>query len=90
MWVRDQAKLTMFSQLIFLPSIMLSGILFPSDLLPEFLQMLGRIFPAAWGYRLMAQGAGGLETAGSLTALTVILILACILCALGLRRRRSD
>lgn len=89
-WVRDQAKLTMFSQLIFLPSIMLSGILFPSDLLPEFLQTLGRIFPAAWGYRLMAQGAGGLETAGSLTALTVILILACILCALGLRRRRSD
>ena len=51
--VKSQAKLTMASQFVFLPSIMLTGILFPIDLLPHFLEGLGRIFPAAWGYKLM-------------------------------------
>ncbi len=51
--VKNQAKLTMTAQLVFLPSIMLSGIMFPIHLLPEFLEMTGRIFPAFWGYRLM-------------------------------------
>lgn len=43
----------MISQLFFLPSIMLSGILFPIDLLPRFFEMLGKLFPAAWGYALV-------------------------------------
>lgn len=51
--VKNQAKLTMIAQLVFLPSIMLSGIMFPSDLLPDFLETIGRIFPASRGYRLM-------------------------------------
>ena len=51
--VRDQAKLTMFSQLVFLPSILLSGIMFPSELLPGILGAAGRIFPASWGFCLM-------------------------------------
>ena len=29
---------------------MLSGIMFPIDLLPDFLETIGRIFPASWGY----------------------------------------
>lgn len=51
--VKNQAKLTMIEQLVFLPSIMLSGIMFPMDLLPDFLKIIGRIFTASWGYRLM-------------------------------------
>ena len=51
--VKNQGKLTMMEQLVFLPSIMLSGIMFPSSLLPDFLAGIGRIFPAFWGYRLM-------------------------------------
>lgn len=51
--VKNQAKLTMIAQLVFLPSIMLSGIMFPAGLLPDFLETIGRIFPASWGYRLM-------------------------------------
>lgn len=43
----------MIAQLVFLPSIMLSGIMFPAGLLPDFLETIGRIFPASWGYRLM-------------------------------------
>lgn len=51
--IKNQAKLTMTAQLLFLPSIMLSGIMFPSELLPDLLEMAGRIFPAFWGYRSM-------------------------------------
>lgn len=51
--VKNQAKLTMTAQLLFLPSIMLSGIMFPIELLPDFLETIGLIFPASWGYRLM-------------------------------------
>lgn len=53
--VKEQAKLTMISQLFFLPSIMLSGIMFPIDYLPEIFQKIGKIFPAAWGYKVLLQ-----------------------------------
>ena len=43
--VKNQAKLTMTAQLVFLPSIMLSGIMFPVDLLPGFLEATGRFSP---------------------------------------------
>lgn len=46
----------MFSQLVFLPSILLSGIMFPSELLPGVLGAAGRIFPASWGFCLMRDG----------------------------------
>ena len=59
--VKNQAKLTMIAQLVFLPSIMLSGIMFPIDLLPDFLEAIGRIFPASWGYRLMLDNGFCLE-----------------------------
>lgn len=51
---KTQSKLTMISQIIFLPSIMLSGIMFPIDMLPKALETVGKIFPATWGYKLMA------------------------------------
>lgn len=53
--VKNQAKLTMISQLIFLPSIMLSGIMFPANMLPQSLEYTGKIFPAAWGNILMTR-----------------------------------
>lgn len=55
LFVKSISKLTMISQFIFLPSIMLSGIMFPSDMLPEFLQITGKIFPATWGYLNMCK-----------------------------------
>jgi len=67
--VRNQAKLTMISQLFFLPSIMLSGILFPIDLLPRFFEMLGKLFPAAWGYALMVGEGFSFATLWPLAAL---------------------
>lgn len=42
---KNQAKLTMLCQAAFLPSILLSGIMFPSSLLPGILEKLGKVFP---------------------------------------------
>lgn len=67
--VKKQAKLTMISQLVFLPSIMLSGILFPIDLVPHFFGMLGKLFPAAWGYILMKGDGFSFGTLWPLAAL---------------------
>ncbi len=85
--IKSQAKLTMISQVIFLPSIMLSGIMFPVDLLPGFFKIAGEIFPAAWGYKLIA---GGGFYFGTLWPLAAIFLAAAILCAFFLKKLRSE
>lgn len=57
---KNQAKLTMLCQVVFLPSILLSGIMFPSSLLPGILEKLGKVLPAAWGYLLLTKNGTGL------------------------------
>lgn len=47
--VKNQAKLTMIAQLVFLPSIMLSGIMFPIDFLPDFFGNDRAYFPCFLG-----------------------------------------
>lgn len=85
--VKNQAKLTMISQVIFLPSIMLSGIMFPVDLLPRVFEMAGKIFPATWGYKLLA---GDGFHFGNLWPLAAILLTAAILCGFMLKRLQSE
>ncbi|MEI7885409.1 MAG: ABC transporter permease [Clostridia bacterium] len=51
--IKSISKLTIFSQIIFLPSLMLSGIMFPTSLLPSVLEKAGMIFPATWGLKTM-------------------------------------
>ncbi len=75
--VRNQAKLTMVSQLFFLPSILLSGILFPPELLPEVLGKAGRIFPSYWGYRLMAGCGSFWENVWPLLLIGVVSVAVC-------------
>lgn len=84
--VTNQAKLTMVSQVIFLPSLMLSGIMFPAALLPRFMQIAGRFFPAAWGYALMADGGFKLE---NLWYLLLVFAISCILCGILLKRQKA-
>ena len=85
--VNNQAKLTMIAQLIFLPSIMLSGIMFPRNLLPDFLQAIGRLFPASWGYRLMLDHGFDLENLWYLILVSCISVMTCILL---LNRQKSN
>ena len=84
--VKNQAKLTMTAQLVFLPSIMLSGIMFPVDLLPGFLEATGRIFPASRGYRLMLDHGFCLE---NLWYLILVFCAAAIICAILLNGEKS-
>lgn len=77
--VKDQAKTSMVSIIIFLPSILLSGIMFPIDLLPKAFQTAGKIFPASWGYRIMADHIFQLKNLVPLTVLFVLAVFACII-----------
>ncbi len=85
--IKEQAKLTMISQLFFLPSIMLSGIMFPSDFLPEFFKTLGYIFPASWGYQLMLDG--GLSF-NNLWYLIFVFIMTTFVIVLLLRKQKFE
>ena len=51
--IKQQAKLTMVAMIIFLPSIMLSGIMFSADLLPQFMQYTACVFPATIAFKAM-------------------------------------
>lgn len=70
--VKTEGKLTMVGQLIFLPSIMLSGIMFPVDMLPEFLITLGKIFPSTWGYQNMCKDV--FEIGGVIPLVVIIIV----------------
>lgn len=84
--IKNQAKLTMIAQLIFLPSIMLSGIMFPNDFLPNFLEILGRIFPASWGYKLILDNGFKIE---NLWYLILVFCVAVIVCSILLQKQKS-
>ena len=83
--VKHQSKLTMVCQIFFLPSILLSGILVPVELLPTPLAELGMLFPAYWGYRSMQES--GLNW-NNLWPLFVVLLAAIAVCSILLCRIR--
>lgn len=85
--MKNISKLTMISQLVFLPSIMLSGIMFPKDLLPKVLDYFGRVFPASWAYRSMTGEEFNLTLYLPMLA---ILIIAVIVCLLVLNKKISE
>lgn len=82
--IKSQAKLTMIAQLIFLPSILLSGILFPIELLPDFLKLVGYIFPSSWGYNLLLNHGFRLE---NLWYLSLVFSVAAVICGLLLKKK---
>ena len=70
---KQQAKLTMIAMIIFLPSIMLSGIMFPAEMLPQFMQYIAYAFPATIAFKAM--------TSFQVWHLPVLLGIFIILCA---------
>lgn len=50
---KQQAKLTMIAMIVFLPSTMLSGIMFPADMLPQFAEYIAYAFPATIAFKAM-------------------------------------
>lgn len=84
LYVTDQSKLNMIAQLVFLPSIMLSGIMFPIEMLPDGLILLGKIFPASWGYKLMLNEGFSID---NLWYPLLVAFLSLLLCSIRLRRK---
>lgn len=84
--IKDQARTSMFSIIAFLPSIMLSGIMFPVELLPKAFRNAGKILPASWGYKLMTEHVFEAET---LLPLLLILLLSTLVCCFLLNKVRD-
>lgn len=85
--VKNQAKLTMYSQIVLLSSIMLSGIMFSAELLPNFLESMGKLFPATWAYTLLMQKNIEVSTFIPLVFILIISVFASIQL---LRKIRSE
>ncbi|MEQ8196523.1 MAG: ABC transporter permease [Clostridiaceae bacterium] len=83
--VKNTSKLTMVSQFIFLPSLMLSGIMFPAEMLPKHLAAAGKIFPATWGFEMMKENSLNIKLI--LPLLIIIFICICISVCLIMRLR---
>lgn len=63
---KGQSVATMLSMCIFMPSLLLSGIMFPATMLPKTFLWLGRIFPAT--YALQALDGFAYQTATNISA----------------------
>lgn len=85
--IKTTSKLTMVSQFIFLPSLMLSGIMFPVNMLPKPLAAFGRIFPSTWGFEMMK--TTNLDFKLLLPLLIIIIICGCA-SAFRIRKLRID
>lgn len=79
--IRTQAKQTMAAMLLFLPSVMLSGIMFPASMLPGFMQYISWLFPATIGFAAMTA-----FEAWHLPVLAAIFLALCAAIALILKR----
>lgn len=81
--VKDTANTSMLSILLFLPSTMLSGIMFPGDMLPQAFVMAGKLFPATWGYAFMTEST---FMWNNILPLFIIFIAAVLLCVILLKK----
>ena len=52
-FAKKPSDITIMGQAVFLPSVLLSGAMFPSSMLPSFLQYFSYILPASLGMKIM-------------------------------------
>lgn len=84
--IKSASKLAMAGQVIFLPSLMLSGIMFPAEMLPKSLAAAGNLFPATWGYEMMKTNILGFK---GLLPLLIIIALCAIACTWLIKIKRQ-
>ncbi len=87
LFAKTSSKLTMYSQIVFLPSMMLTGIMFPSNMLPKPLECLGLILPATHGMKILSADTFALK---HYLVLTVFIIVSSIIIILKLRSLRYE
>jgi len=86
--VKSVSKLTMLTQAIFLPSLMLSGIMFPASMLPKVVENVGKIFPATQGFMVMTSNEFSFNSIGVLLIIlaSAIIINGTVLSKIAKRR----
>jgi ABC-2 type transport system permease protein len=57
---KNQASVMMYSQSVFLPSLLLGGLMFPASMLPKALMWVGRVLPASHAMQAFTTWAYGL------------------------------
>lgn len=78
-FVKKQNTLTLVGQCLFMPTVLLSGIMFPAALLPKPLQAIGEMLPATQGMRLIADNGFQLPPLLILCGMTVIVFAVCVI-----------
>lgn len=81
--VKSTSRLTIVAQFVFLPSVMLGGIMFPAELLPKAFASASVVFPATWGFKQMTSSVLNVRF---ILPLLVILCISGILIGIRLRR----
>ena len=71
------SRLTMLSQLLFLPSVLVSGIMVPAAMLPRALQLAGKLLPATWGYELLCATSFQLQPVLALLGMAALCLALC-------------
>lgn len=71
---KSNSGMILAGQVVFLPSILFSGAMFPSDLLPTALQWFAKIFPASIGMETMTSSTLKIGMLSILLGLTVLTI----------------
>lgn len=87
MWVKSTSKVSIFGQLIFLPSIMISGIMFSSSFLPAPLRAIGKLLPATWGYHILC--VDNIPFVDVVVLISIVFV-SFLLIILSLRRKRLN
>ena len=70
-FVKKQSTLTLAGQCLFMPTIMLTGIMFPANILPKPMQMIGLVLPASQGMKLISDNVLHMAPLFILISLTV-------------------
>lgn len=87
---RNQASATMLSQAVFLPSLLLGGLMFPASMLPEPLMWLGRLYPATHAMSSFQSWAYGIpQEITPAVSLAVMAAIGAVVLFIAVRRFRS-
>lgn len=84
---KSSGRLALYAQIVFLPTVMLSGIMFSVDLLPDGLKIISNIIPGKHAMDLLT--SSGSELFSYLYFLIVICVTSLVI-ALRLRKLRFD
>lgn len=87
LFIKSSSKTGIIGQLVFLPSVLLSGIMFPTAMLPGVLQTVSKILPAAWGFLSMCDAT---LITGNLYPMVAVFAAAVLLCAFKLHMIRKE